>query len=83
MFIGDMAALLSGKIPLVLTYHAEIMKRKGLYYLLDAIKALSEVKLCIVGEKGDFTDERIISVSIQFYPLIFSESLKESYVKSF
>ncbi len=37
-------------------------KLKGLYYLLDAIKDLSEVKLRIIGEKSDFTDKRIISV---------------------
>ena len=38
---------------------------KGLYYLIEAIKMLSEVKLRIVGEKGDFTDNRIIAVGIK------------------
>ena len=45
--------------------HKNIQKLKGLYYLLDAIKDFSEVKLRIIGEKGDFTDKRIVSVGIK------------------
>jgi glycosyltransferase involved in cell wall biosynthesis len=37
-------------------------RMKGLYCIIDAIKTFPEIKLRIVGEKGDFTDKRIISV---------------------
>ena len=45
--------------------HKKLHKLKGLYYLIDAIKELPEIKLHIVGEKADFTDERLISVGIK------------------
>jgi glycosyltransferase involved in cell wall biosynthesis len=40
-------------------------KMKGLDYLIEAMKVLPKAKLRIVGEKGDFTDRRIISVGIK------------------
>ena len=55
-------------------------KMKGLYYLLDAIKALPEIKLCIVGEKGDFTDKRIISVGLKSGEDLVEEMQKASVV---
>lgn len=55
-------------------------KMKGLYYLLDAIKVLPEVKLCIVGEKGDFIDERILSVGIKRGKDLVEEMQKASLV---
>ncbi len=163
MFIGEMAALLSGKIPFVLTYHAGTMKKnkfpidiiiylyekfilphtakkatkiicssnfvrntilkkyafkstvihpgvdpsvyqpnpnvrreenlilfvagrknmykmKGLYYLIEALKVLPETRLRIVGEKGDFTDKRIISVGIKRGKDLVEEMQKASVV---
>ncbi len=163
VFIGDMAAFLSGKIPFVLTYHAGTMKKnkfpidiiiyfyekfvlphtakkatklicasnfvrdtvlkkyafkstvihpgvntslfkpnpevkreenlilfvagnkkmyrmKGLYSLIDSIKALPETKLCIVGEKGDFADKRIISVGVKRGQDLVEEMQKASVV---
>ena len=55
-------------------------KMKGLYYLLDALKAFPEIKLCIVGEKGDFTDKRIISVGIKRGEDLVEEIQKASLV---
>jgi glycosyltransferase involved in cell wall biosynthesis len=163
MFIGDIAAFLSGKIPFVLTYHSGPMKKnkfpidiiiylyekfvlphtakkatkiicasnfvrdtilkkyafkstvihpgvnislykpnpkvkreenlilfvsgrknmfkmKGLSYLIDAMKALPEIKVCIVGEKGDFADKRIISVGIKRGKDLVEEMQKASIV---
>lgn len=45
--------------------HKKLHKLKGLYYLIDSIKELPEIKLRIVGEKADFTDKRLISVGIK------------------
>ncbi len=39
---------------------------------------LPEVKLCIVGEKGDFTDERILSVGIKHGEDLVEEMQKAS-----
>ncbi len=55
-------------------------KLKGLYYLLDAIKAFPEVKLRIVGEKGDFTDKRIVSAGIKQGKDLVEEMQKASVV---
>lgn len=61
--------------------HSKSMhKMKGLDYLLDAIKALPEIKLYIVGEKGDFTDKRIISVGIKRGKDLVEEMQKASLV---
>ncbi len=40
-------------------------KMKGLDYLVNAVKALPEVKLCVIGENGDFIDEKISYVGIK------------------
>lgn len=55
-------------------------KMKGLYYLIEALKALPETKLRIVGEKGDFTDKRIISVGIKRGKDLVEEMQKASVV---
>lgn len=147
-FIGDLAALLAGKIPFILTYHSGTMKKdkfpidtiiylyekfilphtakkavkiicasgfvrdtlfreyaskitiispgvdpslykpqsidkreensilfvaanknmykmKGLFYLIDALKDLPDIKLRVIGESCEFTDKRIISAGIK------------------
>ncbi len=53
---------------------------KGLYYLLEAIKELPEIKLCVVGEKGDFVDKRIISVGLKRGKDLVEEMQKASVV---
>lgn len=57
-----------------------MQKMKGLYYLLDAIKALPDIKLCIVGEKGIFPGERIISAGIKRGKDLVEEIQKASVV---
>lgn len=51
---------------------------KGLYCLLEAIKTLPDVKLCIVGEEGDFTDKRIVSVGLKRGKELVEEMQKAS-----
>jgi glycosyltransferase involved in cell wall biosynthesis len=55
-------------------------RMKGLYYLIDAMQELPETKLYIVGEKGDFRDERIISVGIKRGKDLAEEMQKASLV---
>jgi glycosyltransferase involved in cell wall biosynthesis len=55
-------------------------KMKGLYYLLESIKMLSEIKLRIVGEKSDFTDKRLFSVGVKRGKELVEEMQKASLV---
>jgi len=50
---------------LFICHYKSMHKMKGLDYLVDAIKALPEVRLCIVGEKGDCVDKRISYIGIK------------------
>ncbi len=52
-------------LTLFICHYKSMHRIKGLYYLLEAIKELPEIKLCVVGEKGDFVDKRIISVGLK------------------
>lgn len=52
-------------LVLFICHYKSMHEMKGLYSLLEAMKMLPEVKLRIVGEKGDFTDDRITSVGIK------------------
>jgi glycosyltransferase involved in cell wall biosynthesis len=60
--------------------YKSMYKMKGLNYLRDAIKALPEIKLRIVGEKDDFTDKRIISAGIKQGEDLAEEMQKASVV---
>jgi glycosyltransferase involved in cell wall biosynthesis len=55
-------------------------KMKGFYYLLDAIKYLPDVRLHIIGEKGDVTDERISFVGMKQGEALVEEMQKASLV---
>jgi len=55
-------------------------KMKGLYQLLDAIKTLPDSRLRIVGEKGNFPDQRIISTGIKRGKDLVEEMQKASVV---
>ena len=65
---------------LFICHYKSMQKMKGLYYLLDAMQALPEVKLHIVGEKGDFADERIVSVGIKHGEDLVEEMQRASVV---
>lgn len=53
---------------------------KGLYYLIEALKVLPETQLRIVGEKGNFTDKRMIFVGIKQGKDLVEEMQKASVV---
>ncbi len=53
---------------------------KGLYYLLDAIKDFSNIKVHIIGEKTDFADERFVSVGVKRGKDLVAEMQKASVV---
>ena len=65
---------------LFICHYKSMHKMKGLYYLLDAIKALPDSKLCIVGEKGNFSDKKIISVGTKRGKDLVEEMQKASVV---
>jgi glycosyltransferase involved in cell wall biosynthesis len=65
LFKPNLAIKRENNLILFICRYKNMHKMKGLYYLLDSIKALSELKVCIVGEEGDFVDERIISVGMK------------------
>jgi glycosyltransferase involved in cell wall biosynthesis len=52
-------------LVLFVCHYKSMHQVKGLPYLLAALKKLPETRLCIVGEKDDFADERIISAGIK------------------
>ncbi|HEY4036124.1 MAG TPA: glycosyltransferase family 4 protein [Ktedonobacteraceae bacterium] len=65
LFKPDSLIEKENKLILFICHSKSMHKIKGLYYLLEALKLLPEVKLHIIGEKGDFTDKRFISVGIK------------------
>ena len=67
-------------LVLFICNYKNMQKMKGLYYLLDAIKNFPDIKLRIVGEKSDFTDERIISAGTKRGPDLVEEMQKASVV---
>lgn len=60
--------------------YKNMQKIKGLYFLLEAIKLLPDIKLCVVGEKAAFTDDRIISVGLKRGKDLVEEMQKASVV---
>ncbi|SRR6266487_1501912 len=67
-------------LTLFICHYKSMHRIKGLYYLLEAIKELPEIKLCVVGEKGDFVDKRIISVGLKRGKDLVEEMQKASVV---
>lgn len=65
-------------IILFICHYKNMHRMKGLYCLLEAIEALPNVKLRIVGEKDDFTDERIVSVGLKRGKELVEEMQKAS-----
>lgn len=67
-------------LVLFICRYKNMYKMKGLYYLLAAIKALPGAKLCIIGEKCDFSEERVISVGMKHGKDLIEEIQKASVV---
>ena len=55
-------------------------KMKGLYYLLEAMKFLPQVRLRIIGEKAAFADQRIVAAGVKTGADLVEELQKASLV---
>jgi len=80
LFKPNPAVKKENNLVLFICSYKSMHNMKGLYCLLEALKLLPEVKLRIIGEKGDFTDERIISVGIKRGKDLVEEMQKASLV---
>jgi glycosyltransferase involved in cell wall biosynthesis len=67
-------------LVLFICHYKSMHKMKGLNYLLEAINVLPKTVLRIIGEKSDFTDERVISVGIKRGNDLVEEMQKASVV---
>src|SRR5258708_7927110 len=78
LFKPDPASEKDESTILFICRYKNMYRMKGLYYLLEAIEALPNVKLRIVGEKDDFTDERIVSIGLKRGKELVEEMQKAS-----
>jgi glycosyltransferase involved in cell wall biosynthesis len=68
------------KLVLFIARHKKMYQMKGLYYLIDAIKMLQGVRLHVVGEVDESTDENIEFVGVKQGEALVEEMQKASVV---
>ncbi len=67
-------------LVLFICHYKSMHRAKGLYYLLEAVKLLPEVKVRVVGEVGDFEDERVSFAGMKWGNDLVEEMQKASIV---
>ena len=67
-------------LVLFIARHKKMYRMKGLYYLIDAVKMLTEVKLRIIGEQDDNSEKNIEYVGLRQGKELIEEMQKASIV---
>ncbi|MDQ2888122.1 MAG: glycosyltransferase family 4 protein, partial [Chloroflexota bacterium] len=80
LFKSDPVIEREKNLVLFICRYKNMYRMKGLYCLLDAIKALPGARLCIIGEKCDFLEERVVSVGMKHGKDLVEEMQRASVV---